>query len=110
MDVSNPEMESLLRHVVLFAFKPDSSPPDVEAIEQTFSALPGAIPEIAGFEWGTDVSVENLAQGYTHCFVVTFRSEQDRDVYLPHPAHQAFVALVGPHIEKVLVVDFWARK
>jgi hypothetical protein len=98
----------MLRHIVLFAFKPDSTREDIESIEQTFAALPAGIPEIAGFEWGTDVSVENLAQGYTHCFVVTFRSEQDRDVYLPHPAHQAFVALVGPHIEKVLVIDFWA--
>jgi hypothetical protein len=100
----------MLRHVVLFAFRTDTSLDEVKSIEQTFAVLPAAIPEIAGFEWGTDVSVENLAQGYTHCFVVTFRSEQDRDVYLPHPAHQAFVALVGPHIEKVLVVDFWARK
>ena len=98
-----------LRHVVLFAFKSTTAAEEVQAIERAFCGLPGEIPEIAGFEWGTDVSVENLAQGYTHCFVVTFRTEQDRDIYLPHPAHQAFVALVGPHIDKVLVVDFWAR-
>jgi hypothetical protein len=40
---------------------------------------------------------------------VTFKSEADRDAYLPHPAHKDFVAIVGPHVDKVCVVDFWSR-
>ena len=40
---------------------------------------------------------------------MTFQSEQDRAVYLPHPAHQAFVAMLSPHLEKVLVIDYWAQ-
>jgi heme-degrading monooxygenase HmoA len=99
--------DKLLRHVVLFGFKPTTTPEQVGEIEQAFSALPGQIEEIQGFEWGTDVSVENLSQGYSHCFVVTFGSAADRDSYLPHPAHLAFTGLVGPHLEKVCVVDYW---
>ena len=99
----------VLRHVVLFGFKASSSPEDIRRLEQAFAALPDQIDAIHAFEWGTDVSVENLAQGFTHCFVVTFQSEQDRAVYLPHPAHQAFVAMLSPHLEKVLVIDYWAR-
>ncbi len=100
----------ILRHVVLFNFKDESTKDDVKAIVTAFGELKNKIKEIKGYEWGTDVSTENLADGFTHCFVVTFSSTQDRDTYLPHPSHKEFVKLVGPHLEKVLVVDFWVRK
>ena len=102
--------EKLLRHVVLFKFKEGSTPEQVKSVEDAFRALPGKIDLIADFEWGTDVSVENLAQGYTHCFFVTFRSAADRDKYLPHPAHKEFGKVLGPHLDKVLVIDYWAGK
>jgi hypothetical protein len=99
----------VLRHVVLFAFSETATPADIEAIEQAFAALPAQIAEIEGFEWGTDVSVEDLAGGYTHCFMVTFAGTADRDAYLVHPAHRAFVARLQPHLATVLVLDYWAR-
>ena len=55
------------------------------------------------------MSVENLQQGFTHCFVVTFLSEADRTKYLPHPAHKEFGKILGPHLDKVLVVDYWTQ-
>jgi hypothetical protein len=98
-----------LRHVVLFKFKDGTTPAQVEEVVEAFRALKGKISEIQSFEYGTDVSVENRAQGFTHCFFVTFRDEKGRDAYLPHPAHKAFGALVGPRLDKVLVVDYWAK-
>jgi hypothetical protein len=71
--------------------------------------LPSKIKEIHAFEWGTDNSPEGKAQGFTHCFFVTFKSEKDRDAYLPHEAHLAFIKVAGPHIDKVLVVDYWTK-
>lgn len=106
---SRKEGDKVLRHVVLFKFKETSTPADVERIVKAFGELPAKIAEIKGFEWGTDNSPEGLQQGLTHCFFITFASEADRDAYLPHPAHKAFVDLVGPHVEKVTVVDYWAR-
>ncbi len=97
----------LLRHVVLFAFKDSAAPAQIREIEQTFAGLPGQIAQIHDFEWGTDVSVEGLSQGFTHCFLVTFLTEQDRDAYLPHPAHQQFVAALQPHLARALVLDYW---
>lgn len=99
-----------LRHVVLFSFNETATSTRLRAIEQAFAALPAEIAEIKGFEWGTDVSVEHLADGYTHCFVVTFASLPDRDTYLVHPAHQAFVASLQPHLAKALVIDYWAGR
>ena len=100
---------SLLRHVVLFQFKDGTPDESIRAIEHAFRALPGKIGAIQDFEWGTDVSVEGKADGFTHCFFVTFASEADRDAYLPHPAHTAFGTLLRPHLEKVLVIDYWQR-
>lgn len=99
---------SPLRHVVLFQWKAGTPPAVLRALEEGFRALPSKIPEIAGFEWGVNVSPEGLAQGFTHCFLVTFRDEKGRDAYLPHPEHQAFVASLKPHLEKALVVDYVA--
>ncbi len=98
----------VLRHVVLLAFKPETSPAEVAAVEAAFAALPAQIPEIVAFEWGRDVSVEGKAQGFSHCFLVTFADAAGRDAYLPHPAHQRFVELVSRHRDKGLVVDYWA--
>lgn len=100
----------MLRHVVLFKFKESSSEQDVQRVIDAFRALPAKIPEIAAFEYGTDNSPERLADGFTHCFLLTFKSEKDREVYLPHEAHKAFGAMLRPHLEKVLVVDYWAAK
>ncbi len=99
----------VLRHVVLFAWQDDTSAAKIQEIEEAFTALPDKVAEIAAFEWGTDVSVENLAQGYTHAFLVTFKDEKAREAYLPHPDHQAFVTLIKPHMEKVLVIDYWTH-
>ena len=87
----------MLRHVALFNWKPETPPEKIREIEETFCALPAKIPEIAGFEWGTDVSVQGFDQGFTHCFVVSLASEADRDTYLPHPDHATFIALSTPH-------------
>jgi hypothetical protein len=97
----------LLRHIVLFAFKPSATRADIAKIEAAFAALPSQIPVVRGFEWGTNVSPENLANGFTHGFVVTFADAAGRDAYLPHPAHKAFVAMAGPFIDKALVLDFF---
>jgi Stress responsive A/B Barrel Domain len=108
---AGPQTEGkVLRHVVLFKFKEATAPSDKKKIEDAFRALPAKISEIRSFEWGTNVSVENLSQGFTDCFVLTFASEKDRDTYLVHPAHKEFGNIIGSALDKVLVVDFWAEK
>ncbi len=101
--------EKKLRHVVLFKFKDDASQADVKKVEDAFRALPSKIKEVKDFEWGTNNSPEKINDGFTHCFFVTFTSEKDREVYLPHPAHKAFVDVLKPHLDKVLVVDYWTK-
>ncbi|MBD0279750.1 MAG: Dabb family protein [Flavisolibacter sp.] len=100
----------LLRHVVLFKFKEGTTEADIKKVEDAFRALPTKIQEIQSFEWGINNSPENLNQEFTHCFFLTFKSEKDRAIYLPHPAHKAFGEVLKPYLDKVLVVDYWTRK
>lgn len=107
-----PEVEEnkrQLRHVVLFKFKETATPEDIKSVEDAFAALPAKISEIKGFEFGTNNSPEGLDKGFTHCFLLTFDSEEDRAIYLPHPDHKKFGEALGPHLEDVLVVDYWTH-
>jgi len=107
---TNKSSAAMLRHVVIFKFKDTSTPQQIKAVEDAFSALPGKINTIIGYEWGTNVSPENLAQGFTHCFLVTFKDVAGRDFYLPHPAHKEFGKVLGPYLDKVLVIDFVGKQ
>ena len=101
--------EELLRHVVLVKFKEGTSQEDIAKVEEAFGKLENQIPEIKDYEWGTNNSPEGADKGFTHCFFVTFASEEDRAIYLPHPDHKVFVEVLTPHMEDVLVVDYWAK-
>jgi hypothetical protein len=101
---------SLLRHVVMFKFKDGANSEDIKKVEAAFLALPGKIKLIKDFEWGMNNSPEKMNQGLTHCFFLTFNSEKDRDAYLVHPAHTAFVEVLKPVFDKATVLDYWAHK
>ncbi len=97
------------RHVVLFQFKATATPEQVKGIEQDFIALAKKVDTVKSFEWGTNISPENLNDGLTHCFLVTFADKDGLDVYLPHPAHADFVSKLKPLLEKACVVDYIAK-
>ena len=102
-------MSENLRHVVLFAFRDDAPEDRIREVEAALAALKGQIPGIVDLEWGTNESPEELDQGFTHCFLVTFQDPAARDAYLPHPAHVAFGAVLEPCLDRVLVLDYVAR-
>jgi hypothetical protein len=98
------------RHVVLFEFNEGTPASTVEGIEAAFRALCAGLPMVRDFEWGRNASPENLDDGFTHCFIVTFAGEKERDLYLPHPAHVAFCKdYLDQNLKKACVVDFMAR-
>ncbi|CCH51523.1 Stress responsive alpha-beta barrel domain protein [Fibrisoma limi BUZ 3] len=103
---AKPMTGKVLQHIVLFKFKPETTPEKVNEIVAAFEALPSKIKEIKSFQWGTNNSPENLNKGLTHAFILTFDNEKDRDAYLPHPAHKEFGKVVGPWLADVTVVDF----
>ncbi len=103
----NKETEKQLRHVVLFTFKATSSAKSVDSVVKAFNNLYGSVPQVKKMEWGLNMSPEHLDQGFTHCFVLTFSSENDLASYQLHPAHKAFQTMLKPHMDKVFVVDYF---
>lgn len=103
------ETGKVLRHVVMFKFKESATPANIKMVEEAFAQLPKKITTIKSYEWGINSSPEGMNQGLTHCFLLSFSSDKDRNDYLVHPAHQEFGKLLGPFIDKVTVVDFWVK-
>ena len=104
-----PQTQGVYRHVVAFKFKDTTTDAQIKQIVEDFGKLQDAIPEIIAFEHGTNVSPEGLDQGFTHVFLVTFNDKASLDVYLPHPAHKAFVEKLLPLLEQPFVVDYVAE-
>ena len=104
------ENDKLLRHIVMYKFKEGLPAAQLQEVIDAFAGLPKKIDTIVGYEAGTNVSPEGKSEGFTHVFVVTFKTAADRDAYITHPAHQAYVQVVKDRREKVIVFDYWTTK
>jgi hypothetical protein len=99
----------MIREVVLLAFREGVPSERLRAFETAFTNLRQQIDEIRELEWGLNASRENLAAGFSHCFLVTFDNLAARDRYVDHPDYRAALAMMEPWIEKRLVVDYKPR-
>lgn len=106
---SRTNRNARLNHVVSFKFKETASKDQVKEVEEAFRSLKTKIPQIQRLSWGLNNSPEGLNKGFTHCWILTFATEADRDAYLVHPDHKEFGKLVRPVLADVFVVDFWAK-
>ncbi|WP_286748010.1 Dabb family protein [Roseivirga sp. UBA1976] len=104
-----PEMKGELRHVVTFKFIPEATKDQVNRLIEDFAGLQQQIDLVKSLEWGLNVSPEGYDKGMTHVFLLTFKNEKDRDLYLIHPAHVAFGRKHGQLIEDSVVVDYKAE-
>ncbi len=95
-----------VHHLVFFRFKEDAEAAAVQGVVDAFATLPQKISGLLRYQAGTNVGSTELARGFTHAFLLTFVNERARNDYLPHPAHKAFVSVVGPVLAEPLVVDF----
>jgi hypothetical protein len=98
-----------LLHVVSIKFKPSATPQQITEVVDAFRDLKKKVPSIQQLEWGTNVSPEKHDKGFTHGFILSFKSEADRDAYLVHPEHKAFGKRLGPLMDDVFVIDYWAQ-
>jgi hypothetical protein len=115
----------LVRHVVLFRYRTDVTRAERREVVRRFLALRqqcrrGGWPYIVSIEQGGQISGEAAGGPFEQGFVVTFRSEGDRNYYVGQPvvtdaayydpAHEAFKAFVGPLLDRngVTVFDYAA--
>ena len=97
-----------MKHIVAFKYKAGATPEQINEVTKAFKALPGKIPGITSFESGVNDSPENLNQGFTHVYLITFENAEARDAYLPHPEHKQFGDLLRKLdiLEEAFVIDF----
>ncbi|XP_065865376.1 stress-response A/B barrel domain-containing protein HS1-like [Euphorbia lathyris] len=100
------EAKGVVKHVLIAKFKEEIPPDQVEKLIKGYANLVTLIEPMKDFHWGTDVSSENLHQGFTHVFESTFESTEGVAEYLGHPAHVEFANLFIPSLEKVIVIDY----
>jgi hypothetical protein len=101
-------MTTEIRHIVAFRYKAQATEAQIQQVTDAFRALQGTIPGIRSFEHGVNNSPEGKNFGFTHVYVLTFDDVQARDIYLPHPEHARFGALLGQLgvLEDVFVFDY----
>jgi stress responsive alpha/beta barrel protein len=98
----------MVRHVVVFKYKPGTSAALIRQVTEAFRGLRSRIPGIIGFENGVNDSPEGKDLGFTHVYLMTFEDAAARDAYLPHPEHAKFGQLLGQLgvVDGVFVVDY----
>jgi Stress responsive A/B Barrel Domain len=94
----------MLKHVVLFKFKPEVKETDIVELEKRLAALPGAIPEIQEYVFGRDVI--RSERSYDFALISGFADLKAMERYQKHPNHLPVLELVKRLCSAVLAVDF----
>ncbi|MBS0981629.1 Dabb family protein [Gluconobacter cerinus] len=112
----------IVRHMVMFRYKKDATTAQRAEVSGRFlhlaqdSRRPDGRPVVVSIETGFQNSGEGVEGGLQQAFLVTFRSEGDRNYYVGKPvvtdpaffdpAHEAFKEFAGPYLDKVMVFDY----
>lgn len=94
----------MIRHVVGFRFKPQTTPSQIAQFLAAFRALGGQIPEIRSLSVGP-----NLTDRDATCPYILSASFDDMEAvgrYLVHPAHvEALAKHLTPILEQRIILD-----
>lgn len=94
----------MIKHVVLFKFKPETTEEQIEQLAAGLGALPEVIEEIREFVFGRDVI--RSERSYDFGLVSLFDDLAALQRYQVHPDHQQVVAHVKQVCSGVVAVDF----
>ncbi|CAO2200558.1 unnamed protein product, partial [Urochloa humidicola] len=96
----------VVKHIVVARFKEEVTPERLDQLIRSYAALVDAVPSMKDFHWGTNLSVENMHQGFTHVFESTFESTEGLKQYVEHPAHLEYANEFLALSEKILIIDY----
>ena len=94
----------MIRHTVLFKFKPGFPPADKQAWIDGLNNMTGKIPGMLGLSHGADVL--NTERSFDYAIVADFETVEDVAVYNTHPLHEPLKAYSFPNSQQILSVDF----
>ena len=94
----------MIRHIVLFRFKPEVSETDRQDFLAMLNALPTKISEIVEFQAGFDVV--RAPRSFDLGLVSSYKNLDDLAVYAKHEHHLPVVERSKEICEQVVSVDF----
>ena len=95
----------MIKHVVLFKFKPDVNEEKFRDVEKGLAELPGKIPEIKAYEFGLDVV--RSERSYDFVLVSEFEDLDALKTYQTHPAHLAVLEILKPFCAEIIAGRYW---
>ena len=95
----------MIRHLVLFKLKTGVARDDPRIPEwmRLIEQLPAEIPTSVDWEFGWNITDRPIAHDFG--LNSSFRTKEDLAAYLPHPAHQAMVA-VAKQVADWVICDY----
>lgn len=95
----------MLRHMVLFRFRPDADMETRRAVLDGLAGLPSLFPAMQRFGLGENVSQRDST--FTHVMTVEFESRRELESYLASPAHELFVSSTfRPAVEDRVIASY----
>ena len=79
----------MIRHCVFVKFRADVTPAEKADIYAGLDALVGQIPGLLGADFGPNISLEGVSQGFDDGFIMDLVDAKARDRYLEDLAHKA---------------------
>lgn len=95
----------MLKHLVMFKKKPETSEETVQEIMRRLEALHGQIPGLLSIKCHRGLPSERPVV-YTFLLDSTVESAEALPAYLAHPAHVAVNEWMSPLLESRAVVDY----
>ncbi|WP_416428782.1 Dabb family protein [Paenarthrobacter nicotinovorans] len=94
----------MIRHAVLFKFKPDFPTADKAAWMAGLDAMDGNIPGLLNLTHGADIFQQE--RSFDYAIVADFAAAEDIEVYNTHPLHEPLKKYSFPNSEHIIAVDF----
>ncbi len=96
----------MVRHVVMFRWKPGTSPDTIKAIEDGLAALPAQIPQLRDYRFGRDAGLSS--GNFDFAVVADVGSAEDYALYRDHPAHRAVAdGFIRPNAAERAAVQYF---
>lgn len=94
----------MIRHVVMFRWKPSFTEEIRAQWIQGLEQLEGQVPGLRKLSHGPDLL--HTERSWDHVIVADFDSVDDIEVYNTHPAHEAIKIYSLPNVAELAYVDF----
>lgn len=95
----------MIRHMVLFRFKPDATEAARKAVVDGLARLPSQFPAMRRFGLGENISQRD--QSFSHVMTIEFATRRELEDYLNSDDHENFVVTwFKPNIEQRAIASY----